>query len=515
MSEFFSKLSWFDFSGDSSWVYWGAALLIGFPIAVVYLSELAFDLGRKGQTAYLTPLDLFRNSTLFLIFVSILLRVVIGLPGDHIAVRLADTALWITVINLALAVFNLLFFTGAEGTWRAQTPKLLVDLCRLFIVAVCAAFVVSQIWGLDLKAMLAALGVGSLVIGLALQDTLGNLFSGIAVVSARQFKIGDWIRVGDIEGQVRSVNWRSVSVATTTGDLVVIPNGQIARERLRNYGADKGWSGVLIEFKIPNDQPPQPVLDLILATAATTANVLEDPKPLARIVSFDDADIQYRAILYIRDYKSINAVRTDFLANLWYNASRERIPLPPRPVIARTAAADVAWSRPAAALPAAIAAKLAALDTFKRSRDRLDAVAEDSRLEVYRRGQMLIKAGQSSSRFYVVTAGRIAACVTTGATKDIVEEFGPGEIVLYKTFLRNGASPFDVEAKGDAEVISIPVHRLEGLLAADPELGTDIERLLGLREEAAHRATLKLGAEHLNGKADTSRVDILKEMFRV
>jgi small-conductance mechanosensitive channel len=502
-----------DIFDTQDWVLWGAGLMIVFPVLVVALSELAYALRQRGLTAFEKPLDLFRNSTLVLIFLTILLRVVVGLPSDHIAIRLADTALWITLINLTLAIFNVFFFTGAEGTWRAQVPKLLIDLMRVFIVLVCAAVIISQVWGGDLRAMLAALGVGSIVIGLALQDTLGNLFSGIAVVSARQFRIGDWIKVGDIEGQVRSINWRTVSVASSTGDLIIIPNGQIARERLRNYGADKGSNAVFIEFKIPNEQAPQVVLDLILKTAAKTAGVLEEPKPLARIVSYDDADILYRAIIYVRDYVSVNAVKTEYLANLWYNARREGIRLPPRLQIAP--AIQAAGRGAGEPVVADIAAKLQALGTFQRSGDSLEAIAQHCRLEVYRRGQTLMKFGEPSGRFFAVSSGRASAYLTSDGQKELIEEFGPGELILYKAFFRNGPSPFDVDASTDLEVISIPVHRLETLLVADHELGGEIERLLSLREEAANRITAKIGADHLNGSAETSRVDLLREMFRV
>ena len=496
----------------NDWMVWGALLMLGFPMLVVWLSELAFDLRRMGKYALLTPLDLFRNSTLFLVFITVLLRVVVDLPGDHLAVRLVDTALWITLINLALAIFNALFFSGAEGTWRAQAPKLLIDLCRVFIVLVCAAFIISQIWGLDLKAMLAALGVGSLVIGLALQDTLGNLFSGIAVVSARQFRPGDWIKVGDIEGQVRSINWRSVSVATSTGDLIIIPNGQIARERLRNFGADKGSNAILIDFKLPNDQAPQPILDLILKTAATTANVMEDPKPVARIVSYDDADVTYRAIVYIKDYKSVGAVKTEFLANFWYGASRQGIRLPPRPVVIQT---SVAALKDGVAAAISIADRLTSLGIFHNSRRAIEAISAHCRFEMYRKGQSLIKSGEPSSRFFVIAKGNAAAYLTTGSDKSLVEEFAAGELVLYKQFFRHHGCPFDVEALSDVETVSIPVQSLAELLATDADLSSDVERLLSLREEAAGRKTLSIEPNLINGKTDTSHVDILREMFRV
>ena len=165
--------------------------------------------------------------------------------------------------------------------------------------------------------------------------------------------------------------------------------------------------------------------------------------------------------------------------------------------------------------PAVIAARLGALGTFERSRDKLGAIASQCRMEAYRKGQSLLKSGQPSSRFLVVAEGNAAAYLASGKSKDLIEEFRPGELILYKSFFRNGGSPFDVEAASDVDVISIPVQSLESLLATDPELASEIERLLDLREEAANRVALKIDPALVNGKTDTSRVDLLRDMFRV
>src|SRR5262249_57888707 len=87
----------------------------------------------------------------------------------------------------------------------------------------------------DLSGLIATLGVTSIVLGLALQETLGNLIAGIAVLFERPFQIGDWIKVGDLLGKVHEINWRSVRVRTRAQDLVVVPHSLIAKETITNY----------------------------------------------------------------------------------------------------------------------------------------------------------------------------------------------------------------------------------------------------------------------------------------
>ncbi len=205
------------------WLAWGIALIIGMPLLVIVLGETAERLEGHGLGHYRKPLDLFRNSCLFLLFVTVLLRMVVGLPSTHLAVKLVDTLFWTSVLNAALALSNALVFGRGASSAQSKAPKLLLDLGRFFLVAIGAALIVSHVWQVNLTGLIAALGVSSLVIGLALQDTLSNVFSGVTMISAGQFRVGDWIRLGDLEGQVRSVSWRSVTIATMTPRLVMKP----------------------------------------------------------------------------------------------------------------------------------------------------------------------------------------------------------------------------------------------------------------------------------------------------
>jgi len=161
---------------------------------------------------------------------------VLQLPRGETLVRLTETFLWITVIYWGLTLINVILFEGAEeGSWQSNVPKLFLDLSRTFLVLVGTAIVLSTVWNADLGGLLTALGVGSLVIGLALQDSLGNVFSGLTLLFEQPVSIGDWIEIGGIEGKVVEITWRSVHVMTLERDLVIVPNSELAGASLKNY----------------------------------------------------------------------------------------------------------------------------------------------------------------------------------------------------------------------------------------------------------------------------------------
>jgi small-conductance mechanosensitive channel/CRP-like cAMP-binding protein len=497
-------------AGVYDWLVWGIALMIGLPVLVVLLGELGGVLERRGDLHTKKPVDAARKSCLFLLFGVLLLRQVVGLPGGHIAVKVIDTAFWISVLNVVLLVFNAVIFRPGASDWRARAPRLLVDLGRLFMVAVGGALVVSRIWSIDLSGLLAALGVGSVVIGLAMQDTLGNVFSGIAVISSRQFAIGDWIRVGDVEGQVRSINWRTVTVATA-GDFVVIPNSQIARDRLRVFSADTGMTSVVVDLKLSYEHPPEQIHDLLAAAATMTKNT--GAAPIVRTLSYDDFAIQYRVTLAVKDFRDVGPVRNDFLANVWYVTERAGIVFPARYnqnfELPKEFVRQRHWSSDA------IAARLKTLGALQSSNDVLSRLARHARVELYRKGESLIHVGSRSKAAYVVGSGTALAFDVHEGAETLIDEFSPGDLILFKAVLRGAAAPCAVRARSDVEVIVIPIKDLETALSDDMAFADEIERLLATRDEARSRTVSNGLAERLNGSgANKDRVEILRNMFQ-
>ena len=83
--------------------------------------------------------------------------------------------------------------------------------------------------------LLTTSAVGAVVVGFALQDTLGNLFAGLAIQIEKPFRVGHWIQVGDREGQVQEITWRATKLRTKDGQFLIVPNSVISKEPILNY----------------------------------------------------------------------------------------------------------------------------------------------------------------------------------------------------------------------------------------------------------------------------------------
>ena len=172
------------------------------------------------------------------------------------------------------------------------------------------------------------MGVGSIVIGLALQDTLGNLFSGIALLFERPFTEGDWIEVDSVKGKVIEINWRSVHILTRELEMLVIPNAVLAGATIRNYRRPQRLHVEVVEVGFSYNDPPNKVKQVMKEIALSTKGVLERPEPVVQTISYDDSSIGYKVRLFLSDYDRVPQIRDEFVTRVWYAAERYNLNIP-------------------------------------------------------------------------------------------------------------------------------------------------------------------------------------------
>jgi small-conductance mechanosensitive channel/CRP-like cAMP-binding protein len=491
------------------WTFWALLLLVAFPVLVIVTGEVLNRMReREAASAYLTPLSIVRNGVLPLAFIDGMLRIVMGLTGGHLAVKIADTGLWIVVLNAAVAFLNILLFgEDARLAGRVRLPRLLLDLARLVLVLCGAAVVVSQVWGVDLSGLITALGVGSIVIGLALQDTLGSIFSGIALVSARQIHVGDWIRYGSDEGLVLAMNWRAVKVRTSAGDVLYVPNGVISKQAVRvlTLGTDTTTLNASVRF--PYGRSPDTITALMNEVARATPGFHLDPPPAAWVNAFDDS-VEYVIAVRATDPRRLSAVRGEYLTNLWFAVQRRGLSF--NGALKSPDNAPRAAKQP----PEAIVEMLTRVAAFRLDADALRQLAEHARLEQYRAGQTVLAQGAVAGDVYVLTAGRATAVVAAGDGPEMtLHSFEPGQTMMAKSLFQGRGTPYTIRAATELDVVAIPLHDFKEVCLADFALAREIEQILTAREEAAVRVRAKAAPD--GGEVGLNdRMQLMREMFQ-
>lgn len=489
---------------QQDWFIWGALLIVGFPLMTLLLGEIIYRAKSKDKVLTAT-LRIVRNLIFPSLALFILLNKIIGLSEDTTPLRLVQTGLWLFTIHGSLTVINGLLFDSAKtGTWQANVPRLFRDLSRVFLILCGVAIVLSLVWGADLGGVIAALGVGSIVIGLALQDTLGNLFSGIALLFERPFTEGDWIQVDGITGKVIEINWRSVHLLTREIEMLVIPNAALAGATIRNYRRPQKLHVEPVDVGFSYDDPPNKVKRVMKETALGTKGVLDKPEPVIQTISYDDSSIGYRVRLFLTDYDKVPMIRDEFMTRVWYAAERNglNIPFPIRTLYhnppTRTNSAEI------------IDGYLQTLLGFPSfaigGTEVLTDLAQVATERYFGEGEKAIAQGNRTEGLYIIIRGR--ASVTVNQENSLrdkeVAQLVAGDFFGESALSGKEISPVTVTALSDLEIMILPIETVQIALEQNTRLRQEIGVVMETRRKAISLTQKKKNRSRVNGNGKFS-----------
>ena len=464
---------------------WGLVLIVIFPLSIVILGEIILRLQKQNQSLA-TTLQIFRNLVLPSVALFFLLNKVLDISRDRPILQVVETLIGVCAIHAVLSLVNALLFGEIKvGTWQAHIPKLFRDLIRFFLIAVGSALVLSVVWKADLGGLIAALGVGSIVLGLALQDTLGNLFSGIALLFERPFNLGDWLEINGLQGKVVEINWRSVHMLTRELELLVIPNAILAKEILRNYRRPQKLHIEPVDIGFSYNDPPNKIKRVLKETALATKGVLDKPEPIVQTIEYADSSINYRVRLFLADYDKVPQIRDEFITRIWYAAKRYNlnIPFPIRTLYHQ----PPIKSNPDEVL-ARFVSYLRSFPSFMSiERATLEELAQDAVLKHFGAGEPAIVRGTKQTGIYLIITGKALVSVQNTAGREVeIATLSRGEFFGEMALLTQSslASTIAVTAIEDLEVLMLKTEAVQFILDRFPRLGQEIGAVIETRRKA-------------------------------
>ena len=478
-----------EISLQEDWLVWGLAIIVGFPLIMLGLGELIMQLNKR-QNPLVKVAREVRKWVAPLAALFFLLTKVFGIEETSGGIKLLETLAWIAAIASALSLVNILLFTSAKpGSWQAELPKLFRDLVRTVLIAVGSAIVLKAVFDVNLAGVFTALGVGGIVLGFALQDTLGNLFSGVALLFERPFEVGDWLEVEGGKGKVVEVNWRSVHIVTRELELLVVPNSVLAQAVIRNYNRPQTRHVEPVDIGFSYDDAPNTVKRVMRETALGTIGVLKHPAPIVQTISYDDFSIAYRVRLFVEDYSKVTAIRDEFVTRIWYAARRNglSIPFPIRDVFHHQVPkvkADDALRR--------LANYMKSLPSLAMVEDDvLGELASQVELAHFGHGESAIAQGQDGVKLHFVMAGSaIATAQDVGGRKHTIATMTRGDFFGYSALLANEPSPMTITADEDLEVLILETNAVQKMLSKSPRFSQQLSAVIAARQSKLKEVNL-------------------------
>ncbi|PYQ36549.1 MAG: hypothetical protein DMF55_04650 [Acidobacteria bacterium] len=394
-------------------------------------------------------------------------------------------AIGIAVALVLTRVLDYVFFDVAFRLRRkTPAPALLRQLVGLLVFGVTAAILLHVILQVELTGVLATSAVLTVVIGLALQETLGNLFSGLALHLEKTVQVGDMIRSGETFGTVEQLSWRAIKLRTMEGNVLLIPNSVASRERLEVFPRPGRPIARILRVGLEYDHPPAPAREALEAAARDVPGVAAYPEPVAYVKSFGDFSISYELRYWLEDYSKFLDLDSQIHERVWYRLDREGIRIA-FPLIRQ-------WQYSAGTLTAAsrreaVESAIASVDLFALlSDDAKGRVADGARERRFAAGETVVKEGDRGSSMFVVESGRlgVSAHGTVGQSQRlaVLEPGTPfGEISL----LTGDPRTATVRALTEATLLEIDKSTLLPILRENPSIVGMLELTMQERRKRA------------------------------
>ncbi|MCS4258105.1 cyclic nucleotide-binding protein [Pseudomonas protegens] len=445
-------------------------------------------------------------AALFLLFLDMLLWRLIGSRGDYwkLAVRVLifslyslmlfnqgmnpmQAAPWPDDVPLHLAatgleigwwLFGARTLTVLLGTLMMQrvghTGRLLQDLMGavIFLIAIIAAL--AYVLELPVKGVLATSGALAIIVGLALQSTLSDLFSGIVLNTTKPYQIDDWIAIDGTEGRVLDIDWRATRLQTSQGSMVVIPNSLASKAKITNFSRPVDVHGLSVSVQVSPHARPQKVIEALERATLGCRLLLSTPAASVAMKSTSSSGAEYEISCFVADMGHKREVRNQLFDLAFRHLQASGIGL----LSAAEPAQAATLSRPRALLDAS-----SIFSTLRQ--DEKDTFSQNMHLQTYRAGETILAQGEVSDHLFIIESGVVSVTMQRDGKPFEAGRMGPGEVIGEAGVVADQATVAQFAAKTFCSLYRIDNEFLKPCLDARHDINEAMKNLLDFRRHMA------------------------------
>jgi hypothetical protein len=371
-----------------------------------------------------------------------------------------------------------LFGQARAGSWRERLPGIFIDLGRLVLIILGVALLLSWVWGANIGGLVAAVGVTSIVIGLAVQTAVGPVIAGLLLLFEQPFRIGDWLDTDEAKGRVVEVNWRAAHIDTGNG-IQIVPNATLATGSFTNLSRVQGAAyQATATLAFCADDPPGDVAAAMLSVATGLPTRLASLP--AKVVALGEA--KYKVSVPIVSPADESRTKALLLHRAWYASQRAGLHLDearPDPAAAKTYV-ETQLQRIAAALGL--------------GDDAVATLSGQSRQLLYAEGEVIQPVNSVPEAVGFVTAGSVGLMVYAEDGRELsLGSLGVGEYIGGTSLTRQRMIT-GVFALTDTTIVSVPRNAMNAVMQNNARLARQIGDVIEMRRKAATDALAEAAA---------------------
>jgi small-conductance mechanosensitive channel/CRP-like cAMP-binding protein len=384
---------------------------------------------------------------------------------------------------LFVRALNFLFFGLAFRLKRIDAPTLIRNIFT--IVAFTVLFLIAFTFlfpDVNLGALFTTSAIFGVILGLALQDTLGNFFAGISLQADRPFQVGDVIVVGAERhtGVVEEISWRAIKIRTFQNHVVLIANSSAARAPIEVCPRDN-LNARLVFFNTLYSDSPAKTIHVVREAVREAENVSSRVTPIVRIRELGDNGVDYEVKYWLEDYAKYNDTDALIRQRIWYAFRRAGLnfAFPTRTLYVE---------RPSRATPrdgdGALIERLSAVDIFAPlSVEETGMLAQAAVRHVFAPGETVIRAGDPGSSMFVVHNGRVRVQVNENGRPRTVATLNEGDFFGEMALFTGEPRTANVLALEETEVLEIGHAAMKRVFDTNPDLVESLSFIIAERRQ--------------------------------
>ena len=421
--------------------------------------------------------------------------------------HLMNVILWMAlVVTIIRYISFLITKTVGRNAKQGEISSLLRTV--LSVVAYIVAFFIifqSQFPDVQLAGLFTGSTIIGIVVGLALQETLGNLFAGLALQADQPFQVGDVINVqGKGTGVVESVSWRGVKIRTFQNKLVIISNAVLGKEAIE-VAPKNNLNARTVFFSTVYAASPANTAHRIREAVRLAENVSQKMRPVVRIRNLGDSGVDWEIKYWLEDYTKYNDTDALLRERVWYALKREQVEFstPTRVIHMHEKPVDA----PAEEAFNTIAERLNRVSIFAPlSDEEIEKLANSCTTRVYAPGEAIVKQGEEGNSMFVIIRGSVKVQIPERDFQKTINTLGENDFFGEMSLLTGEPRTANVIAVSESEVLRIDKVGLKPIFESNPALVEAVSELVAERREI-------LAQSQASDDEDTS-VDARKGMLR-
>jgi small-conductance mechanosensitive channel/CRP-like cAMP-binding protein len=376
---------------------------------------------------------------------------------------------------------------------RPREGKLLQDLFAGLVYLAAVFAIIAYVFDLPIQGLLATSGAIAIILGLALQSTLSDLFSGLVLNFSRPYRPGDWINLeGGTSGRVIEMNWRATHVLTGRQDLAIIPNSTIAKSKIVNLSSPSGVHGTTITVQLDTRTPPSAGAEILERAALNSRLILGAPSPTVAVKSITASYIEFDITFFVEDLASTTQAQNELFDLIFRHLAAAGLDLAsPQDAPYRTAEDQTVKKLKT---PPEMSLELVAIFASLTIADRA-AIAVKLKQHSYDQGETLLKPGTVLQSLFIIASGVLSLVRVEVDVETELMRLGPGDHFGEIGLLTGAASMVTITALTPASVYELAKSDLAPILEARPEVSRKLCRALA-RRQATGRSTAAAEMAH-------------------